>query len=832
MTPAFPPRTPFASSADPYPMGITDYGDTGTGSTAYETSSFLATATWSPAFSTQGPNATVGHLMSFQLNVNLAFTDGGRWFDYWVQNVAFVDTSRGGDSILDFENNIWNFSGSDFCLSSSDVVGNGSVYSAGGNPCEGYYADLVDTRGLFSGYSTFQVMVNASVSAGGQPEVRFLYDGGPGWVGFDTATFPWAHDLTTDPAFVVNGSGYNPTGYLDYDAEFVMGGPGDGFSTNFSSGTVDLSLAFWNGNNFETINNAYNHGYDTAETIGTAASSADFAPNGSLLAVVTPGSDAEGSLWHTDSITIVEVEGPGSCDAVVYFDSSGYPYLSGSGVFAAAPVPLGFNVSCDGYTEDLGEFSLTAGSVLLLNTGTWGNLEFSEAGLANGTEWGVAIGVDTRSGASPQLTFFVPVGGPYGYSISGGTGYLASPSAGNVTELSPTIGPTVVAISWQAVEISSNRTAGQLDLGQSIRLSTSLTVVTGDNLSWTGLPPGCSSANSSSISCTPAQPGHFRVVLVVTEPNAMTGTSNPLPLTVYADPTVTTPTATPASVDAGQAVTFSTVDSGGSGEDSFTWTGLPVGCSSSDSASVTCTPSAGAYSVTVSLTDSDGFGATSGALDGAVLSDPSIAGLERTPSSTDAGQALSLSASYAPGSGGDMFSWSGLPSGCASVNAPAVICTPGSPGNYSVTLQLIDSNGFLTQTTVVVTVDAPPGVRSITTEPGSTILLGQSVTLNANVTAGSGNLSFQWTGLPPGCQSTDSPVLVCRPTSAGTWNVALTVSDSNHATVTSLPTTLRVEPTVLNLPPLEGYLVVAGAIAAGATVVAVIVVRVRGRSTR
>jgi len=826
---AFPPRESLAARADPYPMGITDYADTGTGTTSYETGSFLANATWTSSFGTQGPNISVGAQMTFQLNVNLAFSANGHWFDYWVQDVAFVDTSHGRDSVLDFENNIWNFSSPAFCLSTSDVEGNGTVYAAGGNPCEGYYADLVNTRGLFTGYSTFQMMVNASVNARGQPEVRFLYDGGPGWVGFDTATFPWVHTLTDAPAFVVNGTGYNPTGYLDYDAEFVMGGPGDGFTTNFSSGEVDLNLAFWNGNNFETVNNAYNNGYDTAETIGMAASTAGHGPDGSLRAVVTSGSDVESVLWHTDSITIVEVEGPGSCDAVVYFGPNGTPYLSGYGTFAVAAIALGLNVSCDGFTQDLGEFNLAAGTVVLVNTGTWGNLSFAESGLANGTEWGVAIGADTRSGPSDMLTFFVPVGGTYGFGISGGAGYLPAPSGGTVTELSPTVGLTVVAISWQPLQISSDRSAGQLDLGQSVQFSTSATVAAGDSLSWLGLPPGCSNANASTVSCAPSQPGHYAVELTVTEPDGFTGSSNSLALTVHADPVVSKPTASPASVDAGQPVTFSTLVSAGSGGDSFRWSGLPSGCGPNDSASVTCVPSAGVYNVAVSVNDSDGFGATSPALTETVAADPSIERLVQSPGSTDVGQSLTLSATYASGSGGDLFAWSGLPTGCVTTNASALTCAPSSTGNYSVTLRLVDSNGFVADARFLVTVDALPGVRSLSASPAATMSLGQTVTLDADVTVGSGNPSFRWNGLPPGCSSVDAPVLVCRPTSTGAWDVSLTVTDSNSGSVTSQTMTLRVLATFLGLSASEGFGLAVGAISAVAVAGTIIAVRLRRR---
>ena len=43
---------------------------------------------------------------------------------------------------------------------------------------------------------------------------------------------------------------------LAYDVEWVLGGPGGGLNTIDESSNLQLGLNYWNGNNYETIDNA------------------------------------------------------------------------------------------------------------------------------------------------------------------------------------------------------------------------------------------------------------------------------------------------------------------------------------------------------------------------------------------------------------------------------------------------------------------------------------------------------------------------------------------------------------------------------------------------
>jgi hypothetical protein len=86
-------------------------------------------------------------------------------------------------------------------------------------------------------------------------------------------------------------------------------------------------------------------------------------------------------------------------------------------------------------------------------------------------------------------------------------------------------------------------------------------------------------------------------------------------VTVDALPSVSSPVATPSSPLEGSSLTLTVTASGGSGGLKYTWSGLPSGCTSSDSPTVSCTPSnSGTFSVTVSVQDSNGGTVTSQAL--------------------------------------------------------------------------------------------------------------------------------------------------------------------------------------------------------------------------
>lgn len=131
---------------------------------------------------------------------------------------------------------------------------------------------------------------------------------------------------------------------------------------------------------------------------------------------------------------------------------------------------------------------------------------------------------------------------------------------------------------------------------------------------YTGLPAGCTSANSAQLNCTPTSTGTFTVKVNVTD-SASSTNSKTVVLTVNPEGkdtlAITSFAASPASVDTGQATTFQVVATGGVTPYSYSYTNLPTGCTSSSTDLLSCTPTLGGiYNVTVAVTDAKSFSVT------------------------------------------------------------------------------------------------------------------------------------------------------------------------------------------------------------------------------
>ncbi|MCL4325086.1 MAG: hypothetical protein M1144_06475 [Candidatus Thermoplasmatota archaeon] len=109
---------------------------------------------------------------------------------------------------------------------------------------------------------------------------------------------------------------------------------------------------------------------------------------------------------------------------------------------------------------------------------------------------------------------------------------------------------------------------------------------------YSGLPPGCGSANVATLPCVPGIGGLFSVQVIVSDShghNASALTS----LTVTSPssfPFVTSFAATPSTVAAGTSTTFTVSVTGGSGKLSFLYSGLPTGCTAPDAATDAAAP--------------------------------------------------------------------------------------------------------------------------------------------------------------------------------------------------------------------------------------------------
>ena len=333
-----------------------------------------------------------------------------------------------------------------------------------------------------------------------------------------------------------------------------------------------------------------------------------------------------------------------------------------------------------------------------------------------------------------------------------------------------------------------------LDLGQSTTLSGSASAGSGGySWGWSGLPPGCSSS-SQSFTCTPTGTGggSNAAKLTVTDSDGGTG-SYIVTLLVSTDPSVTEPSASPGSLDANQATALSTTASGGSGGDSFAWTGLPTGCSTSNAASIPCTPSAaGNYSVTVSVTDSNGWTTTSAALPLTIYRDPTVATPAASKWSVDAGQSVNFATGAYRGYGGYTYSWSGLPTGCSSPTSVTISCTPTTVGTFSITAKVTDGNGYsATSAALSFTVYGTPSVDDLL-GPG-TPDANQQITVQIDrYQSGSGGDTFVWSGFPSGCSSVNLTYVTCSPSVAGWFNITVTITDSNGGSGSESPFTLHV----------------------------------------
>jgi thermopsin len=234
----------------PAPMGISDMGVTNTSGTpgAYtiDTTSYTGSLTVmnaSPFYLGFGVPESFGA----QLNVILRNVTvlGASTYTYWTQDVFAYDAYGHEAYFLD---NIWNFSGPPPLPMPASTFhsGNGSVV-----PSVGFYYDLTPLFSIRMPF-TVQFWINTSTtttSGVSYTTVTFGYNllnGAGVSVGHDTYDRVLFNNAGTAPIpqakFHVDGQNLSPTGYIPYDAELDLGGPGGGSTANFEGLSATMSL--------------------------------------------------------------------------------------------------------------------------------------------------------------------------------------------------------------------------------------------------------------------------------------------------------------------------------------------------------------------------------------------------------------------------------------------------------------------------------------------------------------------------------------------------------------------------------------------------------------
>jgi hypothetical protein len=405
--------------------------------------------------------------------------------------------------------------------------------------------------------------------------------------------------------------------------------------------------------------------------------------------------------------------------------------------------------------------------------------------------------------ATPSCTFACPSGITYSWTLSSSNMGTLNNTVGTVTIFyagsdTGTVGlianatlngftaestPVIITISTAGPLTITSFTISPtpIDVG----VTTYLNVSVGGGSSpytyvYAGLPTGCLSTNTASLSCTPTSPGTFGIGVQVSDQNDNERTMNTT-LLVNPDPTVAL-VPTRDSVDIGETFLMHTQLTGGSGVSqlSFVGAGGTTGCNLLvGTMDLECLPTAvGSFSVTVHVTDI--FGRTASNTSHTVVVAPALsAGISVTSSTVILGEPVEFILNATGGLEPYTYSYAGLPPGCESVNNHTVGCLPTQVGSYTVVGNVTDLNGMSALTNVSLkvlfdfTVSSPP-----------TAQVGQQIQLIVKAEGGYGTLTYAYSGLPFGCSSADTPALNCTPTVAGLYIITISVHDQvgNRAT--------------------------------------------------
>ena len=347
--------------------------------------------------------------------------------------------------------------------------------------------------------------------------------------------------------------------------------------------------------------------------------------------------------------------------------------------------------------------------------------------------------------------------------------------------------------------LSFTATPSSVQIGNSTRLNAT---VSGGLLpyhfAYAGLPAGCASADALPLNCTPTAGGTFDVVLTVTDARGTTASAN-LTLTVVPrtiGPLEVTLVAVPSVLVQGSSTTFTSTVRNGTAPYLYAYSGLPPGCTSSDTSSLTCVPtSAGVFHVTLSVSDAKGATASAGAT---LTVDPAGSGrlsvdLSAAPATFILGNATTFTATAHNGSTPYRYVYSGLPPGCLSQNVASWACTPTAAGNFTVVVTVTDSGSVTAQGSTSVSVLPRTVVPLVIVRFGASVNpvgIGERTDLNVTLSGGSAPFRFVYTGLPSGCVSTNEAVLSCTPDASGNFSVNVSVTDAYgqeaHARLTLL----------------------------------------------
>jgi hypothetical protein len=302
---------------------------------------------------------------------------------------------------------------------------------------------------------------------------------------------------------------------------------------------------------------------------------------------------------------------------------------------------------------------------------------------------------------------------------------------------------------------------------------------------YTGLPHGCTSANLSTLSCTPTLAGNYTVTVFLNDSlkHSSSATTN---LLVYPDLASPTFTVTPSTLTVNTSTNITVTVVGGIPPLTYYYTGLPSGCPDNtiQPSTFSCIPNAsGAFTPRVFINDSAGHSVntTSSMTVNVKLS---ISSFTASPSTIPYGGTTFLNVTAVGGTPPYTYAYHQLPAGCTSANSKSIACTPAHNGSYIVYVNVTDASGF-NASSVALFYESPPAyltISSFAVTP-STVSLGTSINVSAVVIGGTTPYTYAYSGMPAGCTGSTKSSFICTPTASGSFTLNLTVTDAKEAVV-------------------------------------------------
>jgi Putative Ig domain len=143
---------------------------------------------------------------------------------------------------------------------------------------------------------------------------------------------------------------------------------------------------------------------------------------------------------------------------------------------------------------------------------------FSGTGQSSGTTWGIVLNGSAAGSAASSIQFSEP-NGSYPFTVEPVHGFTVVPSAGTIVVAAANVTKDVAFTSGAtALSVSLVVLPNSVFTGSVTWLDASASGGTEPyTYAYTGLPSGCTTANTSALSCTPETSGTYNVTVTVTD---------------------------------------------------------------------------------------------------------------------------------------------------------------------------------------------------------------------------------------------------------------------------------------------------------------------------